>query len=176
MWSSSCQGGWQSDLPSHWELGPLELVSRRGDQLGLATIMHAKSCLWLHIWQAQPCIMGVMKGSFTPWYLVRHKDIHLPNKCPDPKKSTHIATSWYLHSVFLRLLSHTNLKSLEPYSTFFQLFLNGWLHTWHVSVVSVVRKYILLFLSLRLQIKIPKQVGFISHYSSNCFIKMTPTK
>lgn len=178
MWSSSCQGGWQSDLLSHWELGPLELVSRRGDQLGLATIMHAKSCLWLHIWQAQPCIMGAMKGSFTPWYLVRRKDIHLPHKCPDTKQEhTHshklILSVLSVLSVFLRLLSHTYLKSLEPYSTYFRLFLNGWLHTWHVSVV---RKCILLFLWLRLQMKIPNQVGFISHYSSKCFIKMTPTK
>lgn len=119
MWSSSCQGGWLSDLLSHWELGPLELVSRRGDQLGLATIMHAKSCLWLHIWQAQPCVMGAMKGSFTPWYLVRRKDIHLPHKCPDTKQE-------HTHShkliLALRIPSSSLTHIFKELGTIFHLF------------------------------------------------------
>lgn len=63
MWSSSCQVGQQTDLRSYWELGPLEAVSERGDQAGLATNMRAESYLWWYIWQVQPCIMEVMKGS-----------------------------------------------------------------------------------------------------------------
>lgn len=77
MWLSSFQVGCKSNLQSHWEMGPLEPASERGDQLGLAAFMHAKSCIWSYNWQVQVCIMEVMKGGFAPWYSASQSTRHI---------------------------------------------------------------------------------------------------